>query len=322
MIPRDIAAVAALCCCWSGPLLIAERINQDGRILGPAVVVTTPTLFNTTEADTLVSTMQIFPVDNPWNEDVSRRPILPNSDAMIAQIMADLPTNRWTLRPFYEMNYVMVPDDQPLVPVDFFNYPDESDPSPYPIPANLPVETWPVGTPGLTLQQWQQDINNAGGDRHAIVVQPGSGLIWETWLTRLAITGWEASNGARFDLKSNALRPATWTSGDAAGLPMFPALPRFDECERGEIEHALRVVVKRTRAEFIYPARHYASVPFSTDPNVPAMGQRLRLKSGFVIPANWTKQEKAVLTALKKYGALVADNGNFVSISVTPDDRW
>src|SRR3989442_186567 len=171
---------------------------------------------------------------------------------------------------------------------------------------------------------WNADISRHSVLAHSdtSIVQPGAGFIWETWLGKLTAGQWEAANGAKSDLKSNALRPATWTSGDAAGLPMFPALPRFDECERGEIEHALRIVVKRTRAEFIYPARHYASVPYSTDPNVPAMGQRLRLKSSFAIPGNWTKQEKAVLTALRKYGALVADNGNFFSISVTPDNRW
>jgi hypothetical protein len=285
-------------------------------------VVTNSVLFNTTEADAIVAAMQIFPVDSAWNEDISRRPVLANSDTMIAQISSDLLSNRRTLRAFKEMNFALIPDSQPLVPINFIYYADQSDPSPYPIPSNLPVETWPSETGALTLQQWQQDVNNDDGDRHTIIVQPGAGFIWETWLTKLNAGQWEAANGAKFDLKSNALRPATWTSGDAAGLPMFPALPRFDECERGEIEHALRIVVKRTRAEFIYPARHYASVPYSTDPNVPAMGQRLRLKSGFAIPGNWTKQEKVVLTALKKYGALVADNGNFFSISVTPDNRW
>ena len=106
------------------------------------------------------------------------------------------------------------------------------------------------------------------------------------------------------------------------GLPMFPALPRYDECERGMVEHACRLVVKRTRRQYIYPATHYASTTPATQTNVPAMGQRLRLKSSFVIPPTWTKEEKAILLALKKYGAIVADNGNFFSISVTPDDRW
>jgi hypothetical protein len=308
--------------CSSVPSARAERINHAGRILGSAPVLTNAVVFNTPEADAIVAAMQIFPVDSAWNEDISSRPKLPNSDAMIAQISSDLLSTRRTLRAFKEMNFALVPDSQPLVPISFVYYGDESDPSPYPIPSNLPVETWPSETGSLTLQQWQQDVNAVGGDRHTIIVQPGAGFIWETWLTLLNGGQWEAANGAKFDLKSNALRPAGWTSGDAAGLPMFPALPRFDECERGAIEHALRIVVKRTRAEYIYPARHYASVPYSTDPNVPAMGQRLRLKAGFVIPGNWTKHEKAVLNALKKYGALVADNGNFFSISVTPDNRW
>ena len=186
----------------------------------------------------------------------------------------------------------------------------------------MPIETWPSGTGPLTLQQWQQDINSDGGDRHSIIVQPGNGFIWETWQALLVGTDWQASNGAKFDLKSNALRPAGWTSGDAAGLPMFPALPRYDECERGMVEHACRLVVYRTRKQYIYPANHYASSTAATQTNVPAMGQRLRLKSGFVILATWSKEEKAILLGLKKYGAIVADNGNFFSISVTPDDRW
>jgi len=309
---------------WGGAVLLAqaERINHAGRLLGPAPVVTNAVLFNTPEADALVAAMLVFPVDSAWNEDISGRPVLANSDAMIAQISSDLLSTRRTLRAFKEMNFVLVPDAQPLVPIEFTHYGDESDPSPYPIPANLPIETWPSETGGLSLEDWQRDINGNGGDRHSIIVQPGTGSLWETWLTRLDDSQWQAANGARFDLLSNALRPAGWTSGDAAGLPMFPALVRYDECERGEIEHALRIVVKRTRADYLYPARHYASVPYTTDPNVPAMGQRLRLKSSFVIPASWTRQEKAVLNALKRYGALVADNGNFFSISVTPDDRW
>ena len=307
----------------------AERINHEGRILGPAPVVTTPTLFNTPQADAVVSAMQIMPRDNPWNEDISRLPLLANSDAMIAQIKSDLSASRQTLRPFYEMNYVLVPDNQARVTIPFFNYPDESDldggtdpNGRYPIPSNMPVESWPRGTGNLTLQQWQQDVNNDGGDRHSIIVAPGVGSIWETWLTRLTSSGWEASNGAKFNLNSNALRPSGWTSGDAAGLPMFPATVRYDECQRGMVEHALRLVVAKTRREFIYPATHYASSIPATSTNYPAMGQRFRLKSSFVIPANWTIEEKAVLRALKKYGALIADNGNFFSVSVCPDDRF
>ena len=312
-----------------GSTATAERINHEGRILGPAPVITAPTLFNTAAADAVVSAMQIMPRDNPWNEDISRRPVHANSDAIIAQITSDLSSTRRTLRPFYEMNYVLVPDNQPRITIPFFNYANESDldggtfpNGSYPIPANLPIETWPRGTGNLTLQQWQQDVNNTGGDRHAIMVAPGEGSIWETWLTKLTGSGWQASNGAKFNLNSNALRPAGWTSGDAAGLPMFPAIVRFDECQRGMVEHALRIVVAKSRREYIYPATHFASSIPASSTSYPAMGQRVRLKAGFTIPDSWTIEEKAVLRALKKYGALVADNGNFFSISVCPDDRF
>lgn len=307
----------------------AERINHEGRILGDLPAVTQPLLFNTPAADSVVAAMQIMPRDSPWNENISTRPVLSNSNAMIARITADLDPARRNLRLFEEMNYVLVPENQPAIPIEFFEYPDESDLEGgvfpvglYPVPPNLPVETWPTGTGTLTLEEWQQDLNGDGGDRHSIIVKPGSGKIWETWLTKRTGTTWEAANGATFSLNSNALRPAGWTSADAAGLPMFPALVRYDECQRGMVEHAIRIVVRRTRSSYIYPATHQASSPSTSDPDVPAMGQRLRLKSSFVIPSNWTLQEKAVLLGLKKYGAFVADNGNFFSISITPDDRY
>jgi K319L-like, PKD domain len=307
----------------------AERINQEGRILGPVPNVAVPVLFNTPAADAIVAAIQIMPVTSAWNEDISRRPLLSNSAAIIAQVKSDLLSSRQTLRGFYEMNYVLVPDNQPRLTIPFFNYPGESDLDDgtfpnglYPIPPNMPVEGWPKETGDLTLEDWQQDVNDEGGDRHSIIVAPGSGALWETWLARLTNSGWEASNGAKFDLNSNALRPAGWTSGDAAGLPMFPALVRYDECARGMVEHALRLVVARTRREYIYPANHYASSISASAINYPAMGQRFRLKAGFAIPDDWTTEEKAVLRALKKYGALVADNGNFFSISICPDDRF
>jgi hypothetical protein len=319
---RTFCRCAVLSIVWIAGSSNAERINQEGRILGPAPVVTNALLFNSAQADAIVSAMQICPVTSAWNEDISRRPVLPNSDAMIAQIISDLSANNRTLRAFFEMNYVLAPDSQPRVPIAFVDYANESDPSPHPIPSNMPIEGWPNQTGSMTLQQWQQDLNNAGGDRHSIIVQPGKGFTWETWQAKLVGTNWQASNGAKFDLNSNTLRPAGWTSGDAAGLPMFPALPRYDECERGMVEHACRIVVKRSRQEYIYPANHWASTTPASQTNVPAMGQRVRLKSNFLIPANWAKEEKALLLGLKKYGALVADNGNYFSISVTPDDRW
>src|SRR5436305_6551165 len=308
----------------------SERINQEGRILGTPPVVTSPTLFNTAQADAIVSAMQIFPVTNPWNEDISRRPLLANSATMISQLKSDLSSSRQTLRPFYEMNYVLVPDNQSRVTISFVDYPDESDldggaypNGSYPVPTNMPIETWPVGTGTLTLQQWQMDVTSVGGDRHGIMVAPGVGSFWETWQMKLSSGAWQSSNGAKFSLNSNALRPAGWTSGDAAGLPMFPAVPRSDECERGMVEHAMRLAVAKTRREYVYPAVHYASIIPATSTNYPAMGQRLRLKASFVIPSNWTIEEKAILLGLKKYGAIVADNsGGFFSISVSPDNRW
>ena len=310
-------------------LACAERINHEGRLLGEVPAVTQPILFNTSQADAVVTAMQIMPRDSPWNEDISTRPLLSNSADMIAQITSELASDRRNLRLFEEMNYVLVPESQPKAPITFFEYEDESDldggTSPigqYPIPANMPVETWPTGTGALSLENWQADTINRGGDRHSIIVKPGSGFIWETWLTKRVGTAWQAANGAKFSLNSNALRPAGWTSADAAGLPMFPALVRYDECQRGMVEHAMRIVVKHTRHAYIYPATHRASDPQTTDPNVPAMGQRLRLKADFVIPSTWTIQEKAVALGLKKYGAFVADNGNFFSISITPDNRY
>ena len=135
-----------------------ERINYEGRILGSPPVVTNSILFNTPEADAIVSAMQIFPTTNAWNENISRQPVLTNSDAMIAQIISDLDPARRTLIAFFEMNFVLVPDSQPLVPINFLLYGGESDPSPYPIPSNMPIEGWPKVTGTNTLPQWQQDI--------------------------------------------------------------------------------------------------------------------------------------------------------------------
>ncbi len=328
-----LVRTAFAACLFAASLGAAERINHAGRILGPAPVVTTPVLFNTAQADAIVAAMQIMPRNSPWNEDISKRPVHADSAAIMARIRSDLVAinpNRNRLRVFAEMNYVLVPDGQPLVNQRFTTYPDDSDfnggttpIATWPIPTTMPVETWPSGRPaGETLEQWQRDSANAGGDRHAIVVQPGAGRLFESWQAKLTgnTPAWEASNGAIFPLASNTLRPVGWTSGDAAGLPMFPALIRFDECERGVIEHALRIVVNKSRKASIYPATHYASS--LTDASYPAMGQRVRLKSSFAISAGWSKQSKAVAAALKKYGALVADNGGFFSVSACPDDRF
>ncbi len=296
--------VAAALSLVSFPLL-AERINQEGRILDPLPPVTSPLLFNTTNADAVVSAMQIFPVTNPWNEDISRRPLLANSAAMIAQINSDVGSSNHKLRLFQEMNFVLLPDNQPRVPVEFFYFADQSDleggifpEGLYPISTNLPIEGWPTQTGSQTVTQWQ--TNDDGSDRHAIMVAPAAGFIWETWLTSRVGMNWQAANGAKFDLNSNALRPDDWTSGDAAGFPMFPALVRYDECERGMVEHACRLVVVKTRSQHIYPATHDAGSVAASQTNYPAMGQRLRLKADYVIPASWTKEEKSDGTRTEK----------------------
>jgi hypothetical protein len=176
----------------------------------------------------MVSAIQIFPVTHAWNEDVANRPLLPNSAAMISQIASDFAANRRQLRGFYEMNFVLVPDAQPLVGIGFDlppeSYPDESDPSPYPIPLNMPVEGWPRVTGTLTLAQWQQDLNNDGGDRHAIIVQPGRGSLWEMWRAQFTNNAWHAANGAKWDLNSTWLAPAGLDFSDVAGLPMLGGL--------------------------------------------------------------------------------------------------
>ena len=307
---------------------LAERINQEGRILGTVPAVTNSILFNTNNADAVVSTMQIFPVTNPWNEDISRRPLLTNSDNMITEINSNVTSSARGLELFQEMNFVLVPDDQTLVSNKFVTYAGDSDfnggISPYglyPTPTNMPIEEWPTGTGSQTLLQWQ--TNNNGDDRHSIIVQPGTGFIYETWNALRKGTKWQAGNGAIFNLNSNALRPDRLTSGDAAGFPMFPALVRYDECERGMVEHACRLIVVKSRQEHIYPATHDAGSVDASEIDYPAMGQRLRLKASFVIPANWTKEEKALVLGLKKYGAMVSDNSSsFFSISITPDNRW
>ena len=304
-----------------------ERINQEGRILGPLPAVTNAILFNTTNADAVVSAMQIFPVTNPWNECISNRPVLVNSDAMMMNIFTNVGSSHRYLELFQEMNYVLVPDSQALVSNKFVTYAGDSDLNGgvypyglYPTPTNQPIEGWPTQTGGQTLLQWQ---TNSGGDRHSIVVQPGKGLIYETWEARRVGTNWQAANGAMFNLNTNGLREDGLTSGDAAGFPMFPALVRYDECESGMVEHACRLVVVVSRQEHIYPATHDAGSVSASQTNSPAMGQRLRLKVNFAIPASWTKEERALALGLKKYGAMVSDNSSsFFSISITPDDRW
>lgn len=285
-----------------------RRVNHAGRPLPPMPRFKSPLLFNTPEADAILSAMQVFPPANPWNEDISRLPVHPNSDRLVASVGADKP-----LRENWDMGFVLVPPDQPRVDVKLLTYGGESDKGPYPVPDNGPIEGWPMS--GGTLENIQR---HGDGDRHLIVVDPANLMLYEFYMARKTDAGWVASNEATFNLATNKLRPRGWTSSDAAGLPIFPSIPRYDECERGMVEHAMRFTVRRTRKEFIYPATHHAG--HTTDPNVPAMGQRFRLKAGVDV-SGFPKHARAIALGLKKYGMFVADNGADWYLSVPPDRR-
>ena len=274
----------------------------------PIPKVTRPILFNTTEADRVLASLQILPPDNPWNEDVSDRPVHPKSK----QIVASMNANRH-LYFNWDMGFIIVPPDQKRVQVKIIGYPKESDPGPFPVPDNAPIEGWPIHGGDLSTLQRQGE-----GDRHVIVVDPHGHRLYELFSAKRTDAGWQAAQASTFDLSTNKLRPEGWTSADAAGLPIFPAVVRFDECERGMVEHAMRVTARKTRRAFVYPATHFASR--SNDVNLPRMGERLRLRADFDI-SSFSPHAQAVLKGLKKYGMIVADNGISWNISVAPDKR-
>lgn len=281
--------------------------------------ITQPVLFGTPEADRILAALQVFPPDNPWNQDISTLPVHADSARIIASIGAGK-----TLGYNLDMNFVIVPPNQKRIPVKMLQYPAESDPGPFPVPDNGPIENWPlavnedikaVARPGQTLD----DIQRHGrGDRHMLVVDPGNGKLHEFYAARKTDAGWEASNVATFDLRTGALRPEGWTSSDAAGLPVFPATVRYDECERGLVEHAMRVTVRRSRRAYVLPATHFASR--LTDPDLPRMGERLRLRRDFDT-SGFPPHARAILEGLKRYGMFVADNGQDWLMSISPDAR-
>jgi hypothetical protein len=270
--------------------------------------VNQPVMFNTPEADRILAALQVFPPDNPWNEDISKLPLLANSKEIIAAIG---PQKKLAYN--LDMAFVLVPGDQPRVEAKILSYPGESDKGPYPIPDNAPVEGWPLDGRTLAAAQGQHR-----GDRHVIVVDPVNRMLYEFYAASKSETGWECACAAIFDLKSNKLRPDGWTSTDAAGLPIFPAIIRYDEVERGMVEHAMRFTVRHTRRAYVYPATHLASR--MQDPNLPRMGERFRLRADFDI-TGFSPHMQAILKGLKKYGMFVADNGGSWRISVAPDER-
>jgi hypothetical protein len=317
MLHRREALIRIGCGTLLTGLLGAQR--PGARLETPRI--TRPIPFNTPEADRLLEGLQVFPADNPWNEEISDWPLHPNSRNLIASIGSDKP-----LRYNPDMSFILVPPDQKRIPVKLTGYPAESDRGPFPMPENQPIEGWPrwyQSNPEsrfreLTLEDIQRDKLGAGGDRHAIIVDPVNRMLYEFYGARKTSTGWEASQASVFDLKTNALRPETWTSADAAGLPIFPAIVRFDELQRGRVGHALRVTITRTRRAYVFPARHFASR--SDDPNLPRMGERIRLRRDYPT-ASFSAPVRTILEGLKRHGMLVADNGIDWAISVAPDER-
>jgi hypothetical protein len=245
----------------------------------------------------------IFPAGNPLNQEIAHAPVNPNSAAYVASIglSAHLHPDFGT-EPSYGIPYTVVGPHQPKVPIRFDEFGEESNPGPYPIPANAPIE-------------------GAGeaGDRHVLVLQSGSCKLYELYGAQRNGAGWEAGSGAVFNLRSNALRPEGWTSADAAGLPIFPLLARYPEVHSGEIDHALRVTVPSTQSGYIHPATHYASA--SSDASLPPMGLRLRLKASYSL-AGFDGESLIILRALKRYGLIVADNGSPWYITGAPNPRW
>ncbi|HEX7440920.1 MAG TPA: hypothetical protein VF319_12585 [Caldimonas sp.] len=258
-----------------------------------------------------------FPADNPWNIDISAAPRDPASDALIASIglaaslHPDFGAGLYNGAPI-GIPYVVVAGTQARVAMTWTAYGSESDPGPYPVPANAPVEG------GAALSNT--------GDRHVLVIDRDNNRLYELFSAIGNADGsWDAACGAVFDLDSNAVRPTAqprWTSADAAGLPIFPGLARYEEAAQGPggIRHALRFTMQRSRRAYVPPAMHWASS--NTDASVPPMGMRVRLKASYAIPASFSPETRALLTAMKTYGMIVADNGSNWFVSGAPDERW
>ncbi len=252
---------------------------------------------------------KIFPSDNHWNVRVDGLPRASNSDAIINRIGGDETAHADFGSGLYEgapigIPYKVVKKGQKKVPVSF-DYADESDRGKYPVPKNAPIEGG----------------SSSDGDRHVLIVDKSKCRLYELYAAypQNGGTSWKADSGAIWSLKSNKLRKKGYTSADAAGLPILPGLARYDEVKAGSIDHALRVTFSETRNKYVYPARHFASD--ESDPNLPPMGLRMRVKRG-VDTSRFGPQARIVVEALKRYGALVADNGSNYFISGAPNKGW
>jgi hypothetical protein len=292
----------------AGRVSVGSDVNGDGRVDVVDVQQLVNIILGTlTPAPPMprIGGCQVFPADNPWNRDVSGDPVHANSASYIAFMNGGTRSLHpdFGSDPTYGIPYIVVPGTQTRVPVSF-DYADESDPGPYPIPADAPIEGGASST----------------GDRHVLVVDRDTCRLYETWDSHYAGPGWNCGSGAVFDFGSNALRPDYWTSADAAGLPVLPGLVRYEEAVlQGEIRHAIRFTTHTTQRAFIHPATHFASS--TTNASAPPMGLRVRLKAGYDI-SRFTGSARVILTAMKKYGMILADNGSDWYFTGATDSRW
>jgi len=256
---------------------------------------------------------QVFPADNAWNRDVSADPVAANSDALLAVMSpgSALHLDLGTSEEYYGIPYTVVPADQPMVPITFgtdgADYSDESDPGPMPIPLDAPIEGGSSTNPSPT-----------SGDRHVLVVRQGECVLYELYNAVRTAGGFQVSSAARWDLTVNATRPAGWTSADAAGLPILPGLLKHDEVAAGRITHALRFTVPHVRRAYVAPAGHCGQY---SDPSLPPYGTRARLRADFSL-APYSGDALTILTALKTYGLILADQGSGWYVTGTSDPAW
>ena len=293
--PRLLVLMGLCASCRCSPqrsFRAAQRLT-----LGVTSVPATPT----SHGPPVVAGCAIFPPDNPWNRDVSNDPVDPRSDRYIANIQAHGPGflhPDFGSNPQYGIPYVVVPASQPRVSVTYNEYGDESDPGPHPIPLDAPIE--------------------GGRDHHVIALQSGTCRLFELYHAERSGNGWVAGSGAVFDLRSNALRPDTWTSCDQAGLPIFPGLARMDEIRAGAIRHALRVTFEHTQDGWILPATHPGG---DEDRDAPPMGLRFRLKRSYDI-SRFRGAARVILEALRTYGMFNADTGGNWYLSGEASRSW
>lgn len=304
-----IAAAASVCVLFQPALAAQKKVRpnwQYGSMAGADL-----------GANANLNGAVPFPADNDWNTDISHSEVDPNSDNLIASIGLNTGLHPDFGSGLYRgaiigIPYMVVADDQPYVKIKLKAYKDESDKGPFPIPPNAMIEGY------------RPDGKKFGGDRHVLVIDRDTDRMYEMFRAfPIKKQNWKADAGALFHLDSDDVRPTAkpgWTSADAAGLPIFPGLARYDEAATGVIPHALRFTVAHSRRAYVPPANHWASN--DDNPNLPPMGMRVRLKASYTIPSGFSKETKAILQALKTYGMLVADNGSNWYISGAPNDGW